>query len=206
MVSGKWEKPFEVEDTKKADFKVDENTTVTVDMMSRMGHYSYYYDHENHTSVLMLPYKGNASMMVILPDEGKMAELEAVICRHHIEHWRDKLHSSVVDLQVPKFKASGSYSLKELLTEMGVVAAFSDSADLSGITEEAELKVSKVSHKAVLSVDEKGTEAAAATVVEMIPTALPPSLHLNRPFILLILEESTQSILFMGKIVNPTAP
>ncbi|KAJ8270037.1 hypothetical protein GJAV_G00109670 [Gymnothorax javanicus] len=203
---GKWEKPFEEKDTVKADFKVDENTTVTVDMMRRTGRYSYYYDHENHTSVLMLPYKGKASMLVILPDEGKMAEVDAVINRTHVGHWHGKLHSSVVNLQVPKFKASGSYSLKELLTEMGVVAAFSDSADLSGITEEAGLKVSKVSHKAVLSVDEKGTEAAAATAVEMIPTSLPPSFHLNRPFFLFILEESTQSLLFMGKIVNPTVP
>ncbi|KAJ8270038.1 hypothetical protein GJAV_G00109680 [Gymnothorax javanicus] len=190
---GKWEKPFEEKDTEKADFKVDESTTVTVDMMRRTGHYRYYYDHEKHTSVLKIPYKGNASMLVILPDEGKMAEVDAVLSKNQIVDWHGKLKSSVVDLRVPKFKASGSYSLKELLTEMGVVAAFSDSADLSGITEEVGLKVSKVSHKAVLSVDEKGTEAAAATVLEIIPMSLPPSFHLNRPFLLFIVEDFTEA-------------
>ncbi|XP_035279988.1 alpha-1-antitrypsin homolog [Anguilla anguilla] len=202
---GKWEKPFDAKNTGKADFKVDENTTVSVDMMKRMGRYSYYYDRENHTSVLMLPYKGNASMMILLPCEGKMKDLEAILSKEYIRHWHDSLFKTVVDLEMPKFSVSGSYSLKEFLKEMGVVAAFSDTADLSGISEDVGLKVSKVSHKAVLSVDEKGTEAAAATVVEMIPMSLPDTVSLNRPFLLLILEESTKSILFMGKIINPTA-
>ncbi|XP_036406226.1 alpha-1-antitrypsin homolog, partial [Megalops cyprinoides] len=111
----------------------------------------------------------------------------------------------MIDIFMPKFSASGSYSLKEVLTEMGVVAAFSDSADLSGISEEVGLKVSKVSHKAVLNVDEKGTEAAAATTIEIMPMSLPDTFVLDRPFLLLIVEESTRSILFMGKVVNPTA-
>ncbi|XP_061097015.1 alpha-1-antitrypsin homolog [Conger conger] len=202
---GKWEKPFEEENTVKADFKVDENTTVLVDMMKRTGWHSYYYDHENHTSVLMLPYKGNASMMILLPCEGKMKDLEAILSKEYIAHWHKNLYRTVVHLEMPKFSVSGSYSLKEFLTEMGVVATFSDAADLSGISEDVGLKVSKVSHKAVLSVDEKGTEAAAATAVEMIPMSLPDMVSLNRPFLLLILESSTRSILFMGKIVNPTA-
>ncbi|KAJ8356481.1 hypothetical protein SKAU_G00192750 [Synaphobranchus kaupii] len=202
---GKWEKPFDVKNTGKADFKVDENTTVSVDMMKRLGRYSYYYDRENHTSVLMLPYKGNASMMILLPCEGKMKDLEAILSKEYIKHWQDNLYRIVVDLEMPKFSVSGSYSLKEYLREMGVVSVFSDAADLSGISEDVGLKLSKVSHKAVLSVDEKGTEAAAATAAEMIPMSLPDTVSLNRPFLLLILEESTQSILFMGKIVNPTA-
>lgn len=202
---GKWEKPFEEKNTVKADFKVDENTTVSVDMMKRLGRYSYYYDQENHTSALMLPYKGNTSMMILLPCEGKMKDLEAILSKEHIRHWHDNLYRSVVELEMPKFSVSGSYSLKEFLTEMGVVAAFSNAADLSGISEDVGLKVSKVSHKAVLNVDEKGTEAAAVTTVEMIPMSLPGTISLNRPFLLLILEDSTKSILFMGKIVNPTA-
>ncbi|KAJ8410163.1 hypothetical protein AAFF_G00201440 [Aldrovandia affinis] len=202
---GKWEKPFDVKNTRKADFKVDNTTTVSVDMMRRTGRYEYYYDHENHTTVLMLPYKGNASMMILLPCEGKMKHVEDILSKEFIQHWHDNLFRSSVDLDMPKFSASGSYALKDILTEMGVVAAFSDTADLSGISEEVGLKVSQVSHKAVLSVDEKGTEAAAATAIEIIPMSLPHSMSINRPFLLLILEESTKSILFMGKIVNPTA-
>ncbi|KAG7461164.1 hypothetical protein MATL_G00207150 [Megalops atlanticus] len=202
---GKWEKPFDPKDTHKADFHVDDTTKVTVDMMMRTGLFEYYYDRNNHTEVLMLPYQGNASMMILLPSKGKIKHVESIISKEYIRHWHKSLFGSSVDVFMPKFSASGSYSLKEVLTEMGVVAAFSDSADLSGISEEVGLKVSKVSHKAVLNVDERGTEAAAATTIEIVPESLPDRFVLDRPFLLLIVEESTRSILFMGKVVNPTA-
>uniref|UniRef100_A0A3B4EJU5 Serpin domain-containing protein n=1 Tax=Pygocentrus nattereri TaxID=42514 RepID=A0A3B4EJU5_PYGNA len=110
-----------------------------------------------------------------------------------------------VELFLPKFSISASFSLADTLEEMGIVSAFSDSADFSGISEETNLKASKVLHQAVLKVDEKGTEAAAATTIEMVPYSIPPTVNLNRPFLVFIVEESTRSILFMGKITNPTA-
>lgn len=64
---------------------------VEVDMMKRTGRYDYYNDFDNHTSVIMLPYKGNSSMMIVLPDEGKMAEVEATITKEHLRHWHDSL-------------------------------------------------------------------------------------------------------------------
>ncbi|MCQ4172048.1 serpin family protein, partial [Hafnia paralvei] len=78
-------------------------------------------------------------------------------------------------------------------------------ADFSGMSDEIKLKVSKVSHQAVLSVDETGTEAAASTTIEVMPMSMPDTMTLNRPFLVFILEHSTKSILFMGKINNPTA-
>uniref|UniRef100_A0AAY4D2M1 Serpin domain-containing protein n=1 Tax=Denticeps clupeoides TaxID=299321 RepID=A0AAY4D2M1_9TELE len=203
---GKWEKHFEEKNTHKADFHVDENTKVTVDMMKRTGRYEFYHDRENFTSVIMLPYKGgNASMMIVLPDEGKMAEVEASICKYHIKHWHDSMFRSSVDVFLPKFSISAQYALDDILKELGVVSAFSDTADFSNISEETRTKVSKVSHKAVLSVDERGTEAAAATTIEIMPMSLPSVMNLNRPFLVLIVEDSTRSILFMGKISDPTA-
>uniref|UniRef100_A0A8C9W879 Serpin domain-containing protein n=1 Tax=Scleropages formosus TaxID=113540 RepID=A0A8C9W879_SCLFO len=192
---GKWEKPFEASLTEKADFHVDETTKVSVDMMKRTGRYDYYYDITNKTTVLMIPYQGNASMMVVLPDEGFLV----------IDKLKNKgkcmLHWSLI----PKFSASVSYTLTDTLKEMGLVSVFDDEADLSGISEEVGLKVSKVAHKAVLSVDEKGTEAAGVTTVEIMPMSTPDAVHINRPFFIFILEESTKSILFMGKITDPTA-
>ncbi|XP_063079387.1 alpha-1-antitrypsin homolog isoform X2 [Engraulis encrasicolus] len=202
---GKWEKHFDAKLTHKADFQVDESTKVPVDMMQRTGRYDLYEDPDNFTTVLMLPYRGNASMMIVLPDEGKMKEVEGAICRHHLLHWHNSLFRSSVDVFLPKFSISANYPLKDVLTEMGMTRAFSDTADFSGISEKAKMKVSKVSHKAVLSVDEKGTEAAAATTIELMPMSLPSSIRMDRPFLLFIVEDSTKSILFMGKITNPTA-
>ncbi|XP_058234788.1 alpha-1-antitrypsin homolog [Hemibagrus wyckioides] len=201
---GKWEKPFEVEHTHKADFHVDENTKVTVDMMKRTGRYDMYHDVSNFTSVIMVPYKGNTSMMIILPDEGKMEEVEKHLSKEALSYWHDKLFRSSVDLYLPKFSISASFSLGDTLKELGIVDAFSDNADFSGMSEETKLKASKVLHQAVLKVDEKGTEAAAATTIEIMPMSLPDTMILNRPFLVFIVEDSTKSILFMGKISNPT--
>ena len=201
---GKWDKPFDAQMTHKADFKVDKDTTVQVDMMKRTGRYDIYQDPVNQTTVMMVPYKGNTSMMIVLPDDEKMKEVEESICRHHLKNWHDKLFRSSVDLFMPKFSISATSKLNEILKDMGVTDAFSDTADFSGMTGEVKVKVSQVVHQAVLSVDEKGTEAAAATTIEIMPMSLPDTVMLNRPFLVLIVEDSTKSILFMGKITNPT--
>lgn len=78
---------FNERSTVKDDFLVDENTKVSVDMMHKQGYYEYYEDKDNFTTVLRIPYKGDASMIIVLPDEGKMKEVEDSICRHHLRHW-----------------------------------------------------------------------------------------------------------------------
>ncbi|KAM7368205.1 hypothetical protein PAMP_014449 [Pampus punctatissimus] len=202
---GQWEKPFNGNLTHKAEFNVDETTKVQVDMMKRMGRYDFYQDFDNHTMVIMLPYKGNTSMMIVLPDEGKMKEVEGYINKDYIKHWHDSLYKSSVDLSLPKFSVSTKASLDDTLKEMGITNAFGDDADFSGISGEVKLKISKVSHQAMLNVDEKGTEAAAVTTIELMPMSMPEIMTVNRPFLVFILEHSTRSILFMGKISDPTA-
>ncbi|KAM9435099.1 alpha-1-antitrypsin homolog [Clarias gariepinus] len=200
---GKWEKPFEVEQTHKADFHVDENTKVTVDMMRKISRFEFYRDRDNFTSVIMVPYKGNTSMMIVLPDEGKLEEVEKHLSKEDLMYWHDKLFLSSVDLSIPKFSISASSSFGDILKELGMVDAFSDKADFSGMSAETKLKASKVLHQAVLKVDEKGTEASAATTIEIMPNSLLGTMDLNRPFIVFIVEDSTKSILFMGKVNNP---
>lgn len=200
---GKWEKPFEEELTHKSDFHVDENTKVTVDMMKRTGRYDFYQDWDNFTSIIRLPYKGNTSLLIVLPNEGKLEEVEKHLSKEGLKYWHDKLHRSSVDLYLPKFSISASSCLGDILKELGIVDAFSDKADFSGISKETKLKVSKVLHQAVLKVDEKGTEAAAVTTIEIMPMSLPDTFKLNRPFLVFIVEDSTKSILFLGKITNP---
>ncbi|KAK2856518.1 hypothetical protein Q5P01_005253 [Channa striata] len=202
---GQWEKPFNPNITQKADFHVDENTRVQVDMMQRLGRYDFYHDVDNFSSIITLPYKGNTSMMIVLPDEGKMNEVEGFITKDHLREWHDKLRRVSVDLHMPKFSISTEASLGDTLQEMGITDAFGNNADFSAMSDEVKLKVSKVSHKAVLSVDETGTEAAASTTIEIMPMSLPDRLTIDRPFFVFILEHSTKSIFFMGKISNPTA-
>uniref|UniRef100_A0A8C5I451 Alpha-1-antitrypsin homolog n=1 Tax=Gouania willdenowi TaxID=441366 RepID=A0A8C5I451_GOUWI len=200
---GLWQKPFNQDDTRKANFHVNTTTKVTIDMMKRTGHYKAYWDNGNHTTVIMLPYKGNSTMMVVLPKEGKMKEVENLISRDSIRHWRKSVSTRYVELIMPKFFVSADASLKEILKEMGMTKAFENTADFSGISNKVKIKLSKVSHRATLSVTEKGTEAAASTVVEFTLHSLPPTVRVNRPFLVFILESVTDSILFMGKINNP---
>ncbi|XP_037644550.1 alpha-1-antitrypsin homolog [Sebastes umbrosus] len=202
---GEWKTPFNRRMTRKMDFHVDKTTKVQVDMMMRTGYYDTYWDVDNHTTVVMLPYKGSTSMMIVLPDEGKMTEVEGIINKDYIKHCRNSVSMGYVDLFLPKFSISADASLENTLKEMGITDAFEDRADFSGISDEVMLKVSKVSHKATLSVTEMGTEATGVTIIEMILVMLPPSVRIDRPFLVFILENSTENILFMGKISNPTA-
>ncbi|XP_060771739.1 alpha-1-antitrypsin homolog [Neoarius graeffei] len=199
---GKWEKPFLEEATHKTNFHVDENTKVTVDMMRAKDDRYKIYTSKNIT-LIKLQYSGNASMVIILPSEGKMEELEKHITKEQLNGWLDKVRQRSLDLYVPKFSISASASLRDTLEEMGIVNAFSDTANFSAISENIGLKVSKVLHKAVLSVDEKGTEAVGVTTAELVPRAGPLHIKINRPFLVFIVEESVKSILFMGKIINP---
>uniref|UniRef100_A0A672YAW6 Thyroxine-binding globulin n=1 Tax=Sphaeramia orbicularis TaxID=375764 RepID=A0A672YAW6_9TELE len=115
-------------------------------------------------------------------------------------------YSMRYEIFIPKFSIKTSYSLKDVLSQMGMTDMFGDKADLSGISEGQKLVVSKIVHHAALDVDEVGATAAAATGIEITLTSLLfiPVLKFNRPFMVLITERNTEDILFMGKIINPT--
>ncbi|KAK3516977.1 hypothetical protein QTP70_029127 [Hemibagrus guttatus] len=200
---GKWQKPFLEWATHKSDFYVDENTTVTVDMMIlRVEKFNVHIT--KSFSIFQLHYIGSASMLIVLPAKGKMEEVEKQMNSFQIRSWLDKGQQWSVEVFMPKFSISASASLGDILKEMGVVDAFSDKANFSGMSEDTELKVSNVLHKAVLNVDERGTEAAGTTTLDIIDKSMPLIINVNRPFLVYIWEKSLKSLLFMGKIVNPT--
>ncbi|XP_033869077.1 alpha-1-antitrypsin-like [Acipenser ruthenus] len=200
---GKWEKPFNPAFTRKDIFHVNDNETVPVQMMSRTGMFDVFHDKELSTDVLKLPYTGNASLMLIMPQKG-MKHLEESWCREHFKKWHRSVERRRWQVILPKFSISATYSLQNVLSEMGITDVFSNRADLSGISEEVNLKVSKIVHKAAIDIDEKGTEAAAGTGVEIMPISMPPTLKFDKPFLLVISNRNTKSILFMGKIANPS--
>ncbi|XP_040414528.1 alpha-1-antitrypsin-like [Cygnus olor] len=201
---GNWETPFKPEDTEEREFFVDAETIVKVPMMYQTGRFDLYFDEELSCTVVRLHYNGSATAFLVLPAKGKMKRLEQALVKETIREWSDHLLQSKVRLYFPKFSISGSYEITHILSKMGIVDVFTDRADLSGITGAPELKVSKVVHKAALDVDERSTEAAAATAAEIMTMSLPPAIEFNRPFLMLIFDRDTNSTLFIGKIVNPT--
>lgn len=207
-----WEKPFDLARTKPHNFYVDESTVVQVPMMLQdQQHHWYLQDQHLACSVLRMGYKGGASALFVLPDRGKMAQVEEALTPGMLRRWNSLLSRrnfyKPLELHLPKFSISGSYLLDQILPKLGFTDLFSPRADFSGISEREKLQVSKSFHKATLDIDEAGTEAAASTgtsIVLLSARKNPRVLWFNRPFLVVISSPSTQSVLFLGKVVNPT--
>ncbi|XP_036062381.1 serine protease inhibitor A3N-like [Onychomys torridus] len=205
---GKWKRPFDPHDTFESEFHLDKKRSVRVPMMNIEDLTTpYFRDEELSCSVVELKYRGNASALFILPDEGKMQQVEASLQPETLRKWKDSLKPRKIDkLYMPKFSISNDYSLEKILPELGIREVFSKQADLSGITGAKDLRVSRVVHKAVLDVAEIGTEAAAATGWKAVPLCakfISMTVRFDRPFLMLISDTDTQTTLFLAKISNP---
>ena len=120
--------------------------------------------------------------------------------------WMGSMHPTDVNTYLPKFTYKTEYDLKDMLIDMGMDIAFSFGADFSGMNGYGGLFIEKVLHKAFIEVNEEGTEAAAATTVHMLESAMPGQPEVfdaNHPFLYLIQHKDTGTILFMGKVVDP---
>ncbi|NWY53925.1 A1AT protein, partial [Chionis minor] len=204
---GYWEKPFNNLNTRDDDFLLDAKNSVKVKMMHQSKAFNIHRDEKMSCWIVEIPYKGNAAALFVLPDEGTMKQVEDALLKETVSNWMQSLKKRKIYLDLPKFSISGSYDVKSLFEKMGVTDMFSDQADLSGVAEKTLLKVSKAIHKAVVDVSENGTEAAAVTVMEIVPMSAeippPPHIRFNKPFLMMIIDKTTHGILFMGKIVNP---
>ncbi|XP_012510679.1 PREDICTED: alpha-1-antichymotrypsin [Propithecus coquereli] len=202
----KWKTPFDPHDTFKSRFYLSKKKWVMVPMMNIEDlDAPYFRDEELSCTVVELMYTGNASALFILPDRGKMKDVEAKLLPETLRRWRDSLQIRHIDsLRLPKFSISGDYNLKNILPLLGIREVFTKEADLSGITGAKNLVLSQVVHKAVLDVAEEGTEAAAATGIKMVPMSgrMDPmlTLNFNFPFLLILQDKDLDNILFMGRI------
>jgi serpin B len=204
---GNWKYRFKEKMTAPEDFHLTAAKKVKVPMMKYVnGDFGY---HETKTArVLQLPYDGDElSMMVILPKKKDgLAEVEKALTAEEVAGWVKGISTQKVNVWLPKFKLTREVSLKPVLEKLGMKQAFSDAADFSGISTQEKLLISAVVHKAFVDVNEKGTEAAAATGVVIKAVSAPPppkTFRADHPFLFLIREQHSGSILFVGRVSNP---
>jgi serpin B len=204
---GDWNTQFKKDATRDAPFQVSAREKVNVPLMNQTGDFPYF--EGESFQALEMPYVGkDLSMVVLLPKKADgLADLEKTLSTDKLADWLAKLHTDEVVVALPKFKLTSQFSLKDTLSAMGMVDAFTDSADFSGIDGNKNLFISAVIHKAFVDVNEEGTEAAAATAVIAQPTAarINPVFRADHPFLFLIRDKRSGSILFLGRVVNPKA-
>jgi len=203
-----WVNEFDEMNTRDESFTLLDGSTVQVPTM--MTNDQYLYDAGDGYQMIALPYNGyQVSMFVILPEEGSFEQFESLLTTDKFNEMSESLTSETVDLYMPKFHAESSFSVNDMLASLGMTDAFDPSlADFSGISGSRDLSISNVIHKAVIDLDEEGTEAAAATAVIMeltsaMPVDEPIELRLDSPFIYAIVNPESGSILFMGRMLNP---
>ncbi|XP_008048398.1 protein Z-dependent protease inhibitor [Carlito syrichta] len=205
LFKGKWLTPFDPAFTEADAFYLDKYKAVKVPMMYRAGEFASTFDRDLRCHVLKLPYRGNATMLVVLMERiGDHLALEDYLTTDLVESWLRNMKARQMEVFLPKFKLDQKYEMHELLKQMGIRRIFTPWADLSELSATANLHVSKVLQRAVIEVNEKGTEAAAGTLVEMMAYSMPPIVKVDRPFHFMIYEETTRMLLFLGRVVNPT--
>jgi serpin B len=216
---GKWQNEFKTSDTKPMNFDVNTNHSVTVQMMHQTADFKLSYNEDDTVEMLELPYSGtDLSMIILLPtlafyipgfEQGPLADMEQNLTIDNLHACLGKLDQaglSKTTVYLPRFAAMQTFDLANDLKAMGMTSAFNGSADFSGMEATASLFISDVVHKAFVQINEAGTEAAAVTWIEAKTKGGPERFTANHPFIFLIRDNASGSILFMGRIINPNQP
>ena len=202
---GAWATQFDPNLTSNAAFFSAPEMQVQVPMMTQKHAFSYAED--EGLQILELPYNGgDLSMIVLLPRAiDGLAKLEGFLTVENFDKWMQDLAQAEVEVYLPKLEITFPTRLDDALKSMGMVDAFSERADFSGLDGSRELFLGAVLHKAFIIVNEQGTEAAAATALIMQTKALSfPTVvfRADHPFVFLIREDSTGCILFIGRVAN----
>jgi len=206
---GSWKDPFSPFDTRIRDFHVTADKSVKVPMMTRKGRYAVVRN-EQYIAV-ELPYQTSCSMVLMMPakaegfekfEAGMNDALVTKVCRELKGKKRE------IELAMPKFKIETKYDLVPAMKQLGLAKAFDmEQADFSAMYERDDIAIGQIVHKATLEVDEQGSVATAATGIaaNSYSASMPtPAIHFDRPFLVLIRENNTNTTLFMGRISDPT--
>jgi serpin B len=203
---GKWSIQFDKTATTDRTFTRPDNSTVSAPSMHQTETHRVY--RGSGYTIAELPYgQGNFVIDILLPDGNNFATVMPLLTDAGFKTMVNNLSSAKVNLYLPRFKYSYKKTLREVLSMMGMGIAFTDIADFSNISDLA-LLINEVTHQAFIETNEEGTEAAAATIVDIGTTSAGPDpirIDVNRPFIYFIRETTTNSILFMGRVSDPLA-
>lgn len=203
---GTWERPFSIQHTKTESFEIQPGVSVDVNMMHDGPNARHRYFKNEEFQLLELPYKGSRlSMIVLLPrKKGGLRAVEQNLTEKQLRASLEQLSTHDGTVALPRFRIDFKVNLREILKAMGMRIAFSERSDFTGITAGGGLSISAVVHKGFIDVDEKGTEAAAATALMMADFAAPIfELRADHPFLFLIQERKTGAILFAGRVLDP---
>jgi serpin B len=205
---GKWQDPFVTSRTQPAPFALPGGTKTQASFMNQTSHFGYI--ETPSVQILEMRYAGTGiAFDVLLPKAAPgLTDLERSLTVENLTGWLGNLSPRNVQVSLPKFRAESEFSLRKALSTMGMPTSFTDQADFSGIDPKRGLAISDVVHKAFVDVSEQGTEAAAATGITMRATALrmPEQavvFRADHPFIFLIRDTRTGTVLFIGRLINP---
>ncbi|XP_028618947.1 serpin B9-like isoform X1 [Grammomys surdaster] len=208
---GRWHHKFEIKSTKEMPFKINKDEKRPVKMMCQEDMFKLAYVNEMQVQVLVLPYKGKElNLVVLLPDDGvELSKVENNLTFEKLAAWTkpDYLKTTKVLVFLPKFKLEEDYDMESILPNLGVVNVFQEGkADLSEMSPERGLCVSKFIQKTVVEVNEEGTEATAASADDTVCSAethQSQTFCADHPFLFFIRHNKTNTILFCGRFSSP---
>jgi serpin B len=204
---GNWASQFDPAETRDEPFTLPDDTKIQVPMMHQEEEFGY--AETSTLQVLEMPYVGRTlSMVVLLPKRTDgLGTLEADLNAENLSRWLASVRRRKVVVAMPRFEMTHKTSLERVLNSMGMREAFGRNADFSGMTGGRDLFISAVVHQAYIDVNEEGTEAAAATGVVIRTTSVGPDrtpvFRADHPFVFVIRDRQTGSILFLGRTMNP---
>ncbi|XP_074048824.1 serpin I2 [Macrotis lagotis] len=208
---GDWKQKFREEETQPMDFTIKDGSLVKVPMMkmqlrTKLGSFNH---SQMNYQVVELPYEGNEfSLILLLPAEDvAIEEVEKIISVDEIQGWLSAMQEEHVEISLPRFQIEQKLDFKEIFKTLNITEIFSGGCDLSGITDSADLYVSQITQKIAFMIKEDGSEAAASTggQVPAIMSLTANHFVANRPFLFILKNNPTESILFMGRVTNPEA-
>ncbi len=217
---GNWLNEF-VPVTGTGDFTTAEGSVVKANFMQDVG--TYQHMRRDGMEVIKLPYRQVKTvgkydqvsvspyhMMIVLPDtDSTLGKVVTDLSDDKLTEIHGQLTAEYGSVTLPKFSFNADLALKEMLINLGMRVAFTDASDLSGIVANERLKIGDAKQSAFIKVDEKGTEAAAVTVISAVPAGIAPKIQfemkVDRPFLFVIQDDATGAVLFFGEVNNPLA-
>ncbi|XP_027731941.1 serpin I2 [Vombatus ursinus] len=208
---GDWKQRFREEETQPMDFTIKDGSIIKVPMMrmqlrTKLGYFTH---SQMNYQVVELPYEGNEfSLILLLPEEGiAIEEVEKIISVDQIQDWLSEMREEHVEISLPRFQIEQKLDFKEAFKALNITEIFSGGCDLSGIADSSDLHVSQITQKIAFVINEDGSEAAASTggQVPIIMSLDFNQFVANRPFLFILKNNPTESILFMGRVTNPEA-